>query len=159
VVSLEFDLSTRWPEVPPEVRELIDEYSHLDFMRMPPTIQQDVGFVTASGISDCAGFALLLRREGRARGIAIRLGFGLIISTPFSSVHCWNEVRVDDVWVPIDALIVGSMLRRGNLDPSRWTRYSSPGAILGRLADEITPTALHAGELAHMTFPTRVVPA
>jgi hypothetical protein len=158
VATVEFTRPTRWPELPAAVRGLLDDFGDLHFMRLPPTLQQDVGFVRSSGIADCAGYALLLREEGRRRALPISLAFGLIIGPPFSSMHCWNEVEVDGRRVPIDPLIVSAMLQWGDLDANRWNRYSSPGAILGKLSDEITATATHDGDLVQITFPTRSLP-
>lgn len=157
VATATVQLRSAWPALPAPALELIDEFSTLRFRRLPPSIQLDVDFVRRSGMSDCAAAATLLEREGQARGVPIRFAFGLIVAPPFSSVHCWNEIRVDDSWVPIDPLILGAMLKWKYLDPAEWSPYRSPGAILARLSDEIVPTGLHAGELTEVTFPTRVL--
>ncbi len=158
VATVEFTLPTRWPELPAAVRELVDDFSDMHFMRLPPTLQQDTDFIRGSGIADCAGYALLLQEEGRRRGLPVSLAFGLIIGPPFSSMHCWNEVEIDGHRVPIDPLIVNALLQWGDLDGTRWTRHSSPGAILGKLSSEITATAQHDGDLVQITFPTRSLP-
>jgi hypothetical protein len=108
-------------------------------------------------MSDCSGAAMLLEREGSARGIPIRFAFGLIVAPPFSSLHSWNEILVEGVWVPVDPLIVRAMVKWRQLDAVEWAPHSSLGAILARLGPSISPAGLHLGEPAKVTFPTRVL--
>jgi hypothetical protein len=156
VATARFVTSTRWPELPPWATDLIDELGHIRFRLLPPSLQRDIAFIQATGVADCAGVALWLEQLGRTRGLPVRFACGLILAPPFSSMHCWNEVRVDGQWVPIDPLIVGAMFRWGLLDPLEWSTHRSSGAILMPLAGEIVPAALHGERLAHITFPTKL---
>lgn len=158
VVATTVRLPSVWPDLPGPARELIDEFAGLEFRRLPSGLQLDLEFIRRSGMSDCSGAATLLKREGQARGIPIRFAFGLIVAPPFSSLHCWNEVKVEDVWVPIDPLIVTAMTKWNHIDACEWPPARSLGAILVPLSDEIGPVSLHGGKETRVTFPTRILP-
>jgi hypothetical protein len=48
---------TDWPEAPRQLRPVLAEMTGLRFMRLPPALQRDLGFVARHGIADCPGTA------------------------------------------------------------------------------------------------------
>lgn len=68
------------------------------------------GFVTASEVArtlegDCTEHAVLLAALCRARQIPARVATGLVYSQPDQgfAFHMWNEVWINNRWVPLDA--------------------------------------------------------
>ncbi|MBB5076458.1 hypothetical protein [Nonomuraea endophytica] len=151
-----FDLPAAWPKPEPRAAELLEEFGRVRFVRLPMTVGLDLDFVERTGIADCTGGSLFLVREGRRRGLPIRLAQGVIISPPFSVLHYWAEIENEGVWVPHDPLIVGAMLRWGLLDPAEWDVLSSTGAVLARISGEMGPVGLDAGRPAGVSFATAV---
>ncbi|MEQ4717591.1 hypothetical protein [Nonomuraea sp. B19D2] len=151
-----FELPASWPRPQPRAAELLAEFGRVRFVRLPMTVGLDLDFVERTGIADCTGGSLFLVREGRRRGLPIRLAQGVILSPPFSVLHYWAEIENDGVWVPHDPLIVGAMLRWGLLDPAEWDVLRSTGAILARVSGEMGPVGLDAGRPAGVSFATVV---
>lgn len=151
-----FELPTSWPGPPPRVAELLEEFGRVRFVRLPMTVGLDLDFIERTGIADCTGGSLLLVREGRRRGLPVRLAQGVILSLPFSVLHYWAEIEYDGVWVPHDPLIVGAMLRWGLLDPAEWSVLRSTGAVLARISGRMGPVGLDAGRPAGVSFATAV---
>ncbi|MDF2704500.1 MAG: hypothetical protein K0R62_152 [Nonomuraea muscovyensis] len=151
-----FELPASWPPPGPGAAELLEEFGRVRFVRLPMTVGLDPDFVGRTGIADCTGGSLRLVREGRRRGLPVRLAQGVILSPPFSVLHYWAEIETDGVWVPHDPLIVGAMLRWGLLDPTGWTALRSTGAILARISGEMGPVGLDAGRPAGVSFATTV---
>jgi hypothetical protein len=106
-------------------------------------------------LADCAGAAALLVDEGTRRGLEVRFSYGLVIAPPFSSAHCWAEFHVADRGVPVEPMMVSTLLKWGLLDPQRWTATRSVGAILCRLEDEALALGMHCGELLDPSWPTQ----
>ncbi|WP_188189642.1 hypothetical protein [Nonomuraea sp. SYSU D8015] len=151
-----FELPTSWPPPRPAAAELLEEFGRTSFVRLPMRVGLDPGFVERTGIADCTGGSLFLVREGRRRGLSIRLAQGVILSPPFSVLHYWVEIESDGVWVPHDPLIVGAMLRWRLLDPIEWDVLRSTGAVLARISGEMGPVGLDAGHPAGVSFATAV---
>jgi transglutaminase-like putative cysteine protease len=69
-------------------------------------------FSTAADVAqlregDCTEHAVLLAALARARGIPARVAIGLVYQTGGQSFayHMWNELWIDDRWVPMDATL------------------------------------------------------
>ena len=61
--------------------------------------------VAASREGACTQHAVLLAALARARGIPARVAIGLVYvdDQPGFAFHMWNEVWIDDRWIPLDA--------------------------------------------------------
>jgi hypothetical protein len=70
---------------------------------------------------DCTEHAVLLAALCRARKIPCRVAVGLVYAQGLMAYHMWNEVWVEDRWIPLDAT-----LGRG---------YVGPGHIKVRVSD------------------------
>jgi Transglutaminase-like superfamily len=156
-VRLDVSAPTAWPPLPPEVRAVVDTAGDIDYLMLPNSVRHDIDFVTRAGVSDCAGVAKILYREGLARGLEVRACVGLIASPPFSTPHNWAEFRVDGTWVPVDPILVREMVEWGVLDPAEWHPYRSTGALLCRLGDYDTMLAHHDGTPLDISVPTRLL--
>jgi transglutaminase-like putative cysteine protease len=69
-------------------------------------------FSTAADVAqlregDCTEHAVLLAALARARGIPARVAIGLVYQSGSQSFayHMWNELWIDDRWVPMDATL------------------------------------------------------
>jgi transglutaminase-like putative cysteine protease len=71
-------------------------------------------FATAADVAksrqgDCTEHSVLLAALARARGIPARVAIGLIYieekGQPAFGYHMWNEVYIDDRWIPLDATL------------------------------------------------------
>ena len=69
-------------------------------------------FATAAEVAerregDCTEHAVLLAALCRARGLPARVAFGLVYYPPQGgfAYHMWNEVWINDRWVPLDATL------------------------------------------------------
>lgn len=69
-------------------------------------------FATAAEVArslegDCTEHAVLLAALCRARGLPARVAFGLVYYPPQQgfAYHMWNEVWINDRWVPLDATL------------------------------------------------------
>lgn len=63
--------------------------------------------VAATREGDCTEHAVLLAALCRARGLPARVAFGLVYYPPQRgfAYHMWNEVWINDRWVPLDATL------------------------------------------------------
>jgi hypothetical protein len=63
--------------------------------------------VARSRAGDCTEHAVLLAALARASGIPARVAIGLVYSAKEKgfAYHMWNEVYLDDRWVPLDATL------------------------------------------------------
>jgi hypothetical protein len=61
------------------------------------------------------------------------------VAPPLGTPHEWAEIRIGDIWVPADPLLLSILGRFAALDPSRRPCTHSPAAVLLRLADRETP--------------------
>jgi transglutaminase-like putative cysteine protease len=71
-------------------------------------------FITAADVvkkreGDCTEHSVLLAALARARGIPARVAIGLIYTQqsnePVYGYHMWNEVYLNDRWIPLDATL------------------------------------------------------
>lgn len=150
-----------WPELPPAARDLLDEVGDLQFVRLPPALRRDIGFIRRTGLSDCAGTATLLRAEGLRRGLRVRSSYGFIIVPPFSTTHHWAEIWIDGRWIPVDPVLIRAMIGWGVLDGAAWHPYRSPGAIFSRVCESGSDLVTHEGtdRGVMLTLPTRRIAA
>jgi transglutaminase-like putative cysteine protease len=65
--------------------------------------------VAKSRTGDCTEHAVLLAALARARGLPARVAIGLVYTQesggPAFGYHMWNEVSIDDRWIPLDATL------------------------------------------------------
>ena len=63
--------------------------------------------VAKSKQGDCTEHSVLLAAIARAHGIPARCAFGLVYSASLKgfAYHMWNEVWIDDRWVPLDGTL------------------------------------------------------
>lgn len=54
---------------------------------------------------DCTEHSVLLAAVCRARGIPCRVAVGLVYARDLMAYHMWNEVWIEDRWVPLDATL------------------------------------------------------
>jgi hypothetical protein len=146
---------TRWPELPEAARAVVDTVRDVKFVRLPRRFAHtwnDIEFVHTTGLGDCAAVAEILVERGNATGVRTRLAYGLMLAPPFSLPHVWAEVLVDEVWVPVDPLLVNALVGWNQLDGLEWPAYRSPGAALCRLAGGYDPLGLHNNVIVELTF-------
>lgn len=149
----EFRLRTDWPELPPDVRELVEEVGQLEYKRLPARLGLRSEFVNRTGLVDCRGTARVLSDEARRRGFPYRRSCGLVVAPPFSTPHFWVDFLVDGVWTAVDPVLVGALVRWGVLSRERWPVGRPIGGILGRLSDDM-PLSRHNGASFTMSMPT-----
>jgi len=109
-------------------------------------------FATAAEVAgtlegDCTEHAVLLAALCRARDIPARVAMGLVYYAQESGLayHMWNEVWIDDRWVPMDATLgIGGIgaahLKLGDSNLKGATAYAAflpVIQVLGRLSVEI----------------------
>ena len=123
---------------PPSVQRLLHQAAALDFY-YSETLSGDLDFARRTGLADCVTASMIVVSECQQRGIDARMAGGLIVAPPLGTVHQWAEIRVGDIWVPADPLLLSVLGRFAGLDPSRWSCTYPPNAILLRLADCETP--------------------
>ncbi|MGW0615241.1 transglutaminase domain-containing protein [Streptomyces sp. NPDC002788] len=143
-----------WPELPPNVKELLQEVADIGFFLLPEAVRWDPEFMWRTRMSDCGGAAAWLVHEGSRRGLETRFSFGLLVAAPYSTPHCWAEFRVDGVWVPVDPLLVQALNQWGGLDPGAFPPDDTPGALFHRLTDRFTKVVSHGGIWAQVSLPT-----
>jgi hypothetical protein len=145
------------PPAPPHIERILRTYDDVSFYLLPPSARWRPDFVRRHRIAECGALARLIVDDAHTAGIAARLSFGLIVSPPYSSTHCWPEFEVDGRWVPYDPLLLRSLRvwavpGAEDLDP-----MSSPAGLYHRLADDFLPLAMHFGRPCPVSLPTRVV--
>jgi len=124
---------------PRSVRRVLHEAAALDFYILPEPLIGDVDFARRTGIADCATASRIVVSECQQRGIEARMAYGLVLAPPLGTLHEWAEIRMGDIWVPADPLLLTVLGRFAGLDSSRWSCTHSPNAVLLRLADCETP--------------------
>jgi hypothetical protein len=133
-----------WPALPAAVAELVEEFADIEFLRIPTACRIGDRLTLDRRIGDCQAVASLLVEQGLARGLTARMSFGRAFTPPFSSAHHWADFLVDEVWTPVDPLMIG-LLHRMGLPADTWGPGASIGGILGRFAERAEPWATHNG--------------
>jgi hypothetical protein len=64
---------------------------------------------------DCTEHAVLLAALCRVRGIPARVATGLVAVGDQYGFHMWNEVWIDDRWIPLDATLARGGIGAGHL--------------------------------------------
>jgi hypothetical protein len=156
----ELDVTLRgdWPSVPEPLAPVLDEVARLELCHLPDHARGDVERVRRLGVVDCWTAAEMIIHGCRAAGFPARLAEGLIVMVPFSSAHNWAEVLIDDVWTPVDPLMIGTLRRFADLDPLAWPVDRSLGPLFARILVTSTPLPLvsHDGAWVRTTFLTRI---
>lgn len=143
--SLTFEIPQQWPAIPPAVRGLLDEMTEITFLRLPVSLRWNTSFVHATGLGDCPAVAKILVERAVERGMQARFIGGRTLTPPFSAVHYWAEILIEDHWVPVDPVLITALQQWGLCDPAEWTRYDTFGGIMARFSDRPEPLALHDG--------------
>jgi hypothetical protein len=156
-VAATFNMSMpgSWPEIELSLHEILAEIASLDFCWMPELMGADVDFARRTRLADCATAAKLLVEECRSRGVAARTAHGLLLSSPYSTLHNWAEIQTEGGWVPADPLLLALLVDYAGLDGEEWPPWRSPGAILVRLSECPTPVVRAGDSPLQATFLTR----
>ncbi|GAA0572068.1 hypothetical protein GCM10010172_65750 [Paractinoplanes ferrugineus] len=155
VAEVTVEIASDWPALPPQVTAVLDTTAGLHFMFLPPALRSDLDFAVRTGLCACEGAARLLADEGTRRGLRARTRFGLIVAPPYSTHHNWAEFLVDDRWVPVDPVLLDSMLNWQLLRPDIWHRNRSIGPVVVGLSDQRVALATHNGSPAAVSLSTR----
>jgi hypothetical protein len=155
ISHLDVELRGGWPTIEPAARDLIAELADVQFFILPEVVRWDPAFLMRTRIADCGGAADWLVKEGRRRGLTTRFSFGLLVTSPYATPHCWAEFRTDGIWVPVDPMLIGVM---PSLDREQWPPYRSAGAIMSRLSGRFTKVASHGGIWTALSMPTEYLP-
>ena len=148
LVWVRFDLPTRWPELPSAVREIIDEMQDIRFVLLRHHVAWDeAAFVRRTGLADCQAFVRLLIERASGCGVPMRPFYGLLAAPPMARSHTWAEVEVGEIWVPIDPLLINTLVAHNFLDRESWPPHRSPGATFCPLGDTYRPLLVtHRGD-------------
>lgn len=152
VYSSDVWLSCQWPELPAIAREIADIAEKFELTWLPPAIRTDTDFMQNTGLANCLGMSRILAAEGRKRGVQARSVFGLLTSPPYGSVHFWAEIKIENMWIPIDPIMIRTMINWKVLDSGAWTPYRSLGGILCRLGAKPRPVVTHDRERVEASF-------
>jgi hypothetical protein len=158
VAQTDVEIRSDWPSLPPAARDWIDATTTgLELTILPYGLRADFDWVRRTGLADCASSAYLLTQEGQRLGLPVRHAFGFIAAPLYATGHHWAEYRVDDVWVPVDPLLMHQFKGWGALPGPDWDdyRYRSPGAVLVSVGDRPRPLVTHDGEDVHATMVTQ----
>ena len=136
---------------PWQVALALEKYVHqavatIDFGQMFATAAE----VAESRKGDCTEHAVLLAALCRARGIPARVAIGLVYVRGRGGFlyHMWNEVWIEDRWVPLDATlgrggIGGGHLKVADLSlagASAFTSFLPVLKVIGRLTIRVVRT-------------------
>jgi hypothetical protein len=152
----EMRMRCKWPDFDTSVHELLRHIGSLDFCLVPPPLDVDSDFVRRTRLASCASAAHLLVEECARVDIEARMTFGLLLGCPFATPRHWAEIHVDDLWVPADPLLLGTLATYAGLDSQAWPATRCPGAILVRLADEQVPILTAEGRPVAGSFVTEL---
>lgn len=155
VFGAEIRLPGKWPELAQAALDIIDCIDVFELTWLPYALGADTEFMRATGLANCVGAAKILVAEGNKRNLEVRTSYGLLTSPPYAGMHYWAEIKVDDLWVPIDPIMIKAMLGWHLLDPSRWNTYRSLGGILCRLASTYMPVVMHDGDRVQASYPVK----
>jgi len=158
-VAAQFEAQLRadWPALGEDVTELLRDVAAYEFYGLPTWLRAQPDRVRELRMGECEATTRVLLEDCRAVGIEARAAHGLLVALPYSLPHAWTEVRVEDVWVPVDPLIVAVLWRFAGLDREAWPLTRSTGAMLVRLGDAFEPLAATVGTPVHTTVLTSVV--
>jgi transglutaminase superfamily protein len=97
---------------------VLERIADVEFHHLPGALTADLGFLRDTRLADCRLANRYLLTECRAAGVAARLAFGLLVSRPFSTAHCWIEFadHDDGRWTCGDTFFVTALARWGLLD-------------------------------------------
>jgi transglutaminase superfamily protein len=146
-------LSCEWPELPAIAREVVDIAEKFELTWLPLALRTDTGFMRSTGLANCIGLSRILAAESRKRGLQARSVFGFLASPPYGNIHFWAEVRAGELWVPIDPMMIRTMIGWDVLDSSAWTPYRSLGGILCKLGSRSRPVVTHDSREVAASFP------
>ncbi len=103
--------------------------------------------VVQSGAGDCTEHAVLLAALTRARGIPSRVAIGLVYMPDHQAFgyHMWNEVFIQERWIPVDATLarggIGAAhlkLAHHSLDgAAAYTSFLPVAQVAGRLKIDV----------------------
>jgi transglutaminase-like putative cysteine protease len=109
-------------------------------------------FATAADVAenpqgDCTEHAVLLAGLARARGIPARVAIGLVYISAAKGFgyHMWNEVWIDDRWIPLDATLAQGGIGAAHLKltdsnlkgASAYSSFLPVAQVMGQLKIEV----------------------
>jgi hypothetical protein len=147
---------TVWPALPAELGPVTKFLSEFWIWGLPEPLQQDVGFARETRLGGCGTAAHLANEKAEGLDVEMRLRFGLMLVVAYATGHYWNEVRVDDVWVPYDPFLMHTLVRHAGLDAREWPESRSPGALLAPMGDRYRQLATHNGHAMPSAIATRI---
>ncbi|MFJ6610141.1 transglutaminase domain-containing protein [Streptomyces sp. NPDC091289] len=146
-------------ELPTVVRDLLRDFHHVDYYRLPRETTRDSGFLRRTGMADCTLMARALVDEGLRHGLNARFAAGLIIAVPFSTAHTWAEFEVDGAWLPADPLLPRALSAWGVPKAGDWPVTLAPNGLFHRLAGAPRDMVTHAGRACGVSLRTREEPS
>lgn len=151
--STTLTIRRKWPELQPNMLELIDSVRDIGFLWLPGDLRHDVDFIQQEKVADCVGVAKILNLKAASLGVTARHSAGRALTPPFSSPHSWAEFLVDDIWVPVDPVFIDALLEWELLEKGKWTRHSSIGGILVRIGAACRTSVFHNGQPIRAQYP------
>lgn len=146
--AVEVKVSQRggWPALPSAAASIVaDVADSISFCLLPVVLRGDTCLARRIGLADCLTSAHLIVEEWRDAGLEARVASGLLISLPYSTIHNWAELRIDDEWIPVDPLTLSLMRDFGELDGNGWPAHRSVGPLVARVG-ECPGTLIEAGD-------------
>lgn len=137
---------------PPSVQRVLHQAAAFDFYFLPPSLAGNLAFARRTGLCACFTASRFVVSECQQLGIEARMAYGLLLAPPLGTPHQWAEIRLGDIWVPADPLLLTILGRFAGLDTSRWPCTRSPKAVLLRLADCEIPIVDGAGGPVETSF-------
>jgi Transglutaminase-like superfamily len=145
-------LHSAWPSVPPTLATEVEQLGRFEFYYLPSSLRLNWRFAATVGLIDCATAAHMIVDRCAAWGLNARVARGFLLSLPFSTIHAWAAVLLEEVWVPFDPILIDVMRRFGGLDPEGWP-LSRPFAIVAELP-AAWPIVTETGTPVDATFMT-----
>ena len=154
-VRSEVGAAGRTGEAPEELRQLFAEVSAFHFHILPVALYGDLSFVAATSLADCELASRYLVRRATEDGWEARRSFGLLLSSPYSALHFWPEVRLDGAWHAFDPHIVNSLVRWGVLAPAEISPAKVLDSAFFRITEDWVELVRDAGRPAPLSLLTR----
>ena len=154
VVSLQWS----WPAIDRRLAAVIEEMSRADHYMFDLNGNLLDDEYPGCVVTDCRLSARALAARCGELGYATRWSYGMIAAPMFSVRHFWVDVQVGDVWVPVDAVVLGLLRRFQAIQPADWPATASLGGLLVRLSEDWEPIVADARgeELGYSLYTTGV---
>jgi hypothetical protein len=157
--SAELPVGGLLPDAPSVLADIFDRYADVSFHILPEELRTATGFVRSRRLAECSAMARTIVEDGRRVGIDARMGFGIVVTPPFSSTHSWAEFRIGDEWVGYDPLLIRTVQAIKIPGADELSPYAACSGLFHRLATDPLPPVSHRGEPCKVVLATRQVPA